>query len=332
MAEIRRSGLRPPTRLVLIRINYNRRRDITGYIVEGKGRSTTEDRIISQAHGGRLIRRKGGGRGAGGRRRPLFSPGAREKQVSANRSKRVRVQGWPASNGKSVLWSWRQRIQGDRKNTVKTTAQAARNIIRLKTGGRVGKSLKIRARGQPKIRMRFGKGEKQRDREKRERDGEEKREQEEARGWIKAERKAGFLWRGMSAQPAVLVLVVYADTPGWYVSAPGLAPTDRSDIIQLASSLIPFIRSKWRQRRSDSEKGRKREGRRFQPDRHNTPRSTSRNVPWHPSNLRQRTTRYSTPVISSGFFFFVAILFLFFSFFFFFFVFISQWNSASYRG
>lgn len=28
--------------------------------------------------------------------------------------------------------------------------------------------------------------------------------------------------------------------------APGLAPTDRSDIIQLASSLIPFIRSKWR--------------------------------------------------------------------------------------
>ena len=103
MAEIRRSGLRPPTRLVLIRINYNRRRDITGYIVEGKGRSTTEDRIISQAHGGRLIRRKGGGRGAGGRRRPLFSPGAREKQVSANRSKRVRVQGWPASNGKSVL-------------------------------------------------------------------------------------------------------------------------------------------------------------------------------------------------------------------------------------
>lgn len=76
---------------------------------------------------------------------------------------------------------------------MKTTAQAARNIIRLKTGGRVGKSLKIRARGQPKIRMRFGKGEKQRDREKRERDGEEKREQEEARGWIKAERKAGFL-------------------------------------------------------------------------------------------------------------------------------------------
>ena len=56
---------------------------------------------------------------------------------------------------------------------------------------------------------------------------------------------------GHEHSPLVLVLVVYADTPSWYVSAPGLAPTDRSDIIQLASSLIPFIRSKWRQRESD---------------------------------------------------------------------------------
>ena len=39
--------------------------------------------------------------------------------------------------------------------------------------------------------------------------------------------------------------------------APGLAPTDRSDIIQLASSLIPFIRSKWRR-----WEGGKREGER----------------------------------------------------------------------
>lgn len=91
MTEIRRSRLRPPTRLVLIRINYNWRRDITGYIVEGKGRSTTEDRIISQAHGGRLIRRKGGRAGAEGRRRPLFSPRAREKQVGAGFCKQIKA-------------------------------------------------------------------------------------------------------------------------------------------------------------------------------------------------------------------------------------------------
>lgn len=77
---------------------------------------------------------------------------------------------------------------------METSAQATRNIIRLKTGGRVRKSLEIRARGQPRIRVvRFREGEKQRDREKRERDREDERDEEEARGWIKAERKAGFL-------------------------------------------------------------------------------------------------------------------------------------------
>lgn len=40
---------------------------------------------------------------------------------------------------------------------------------------------------------------------------------------------------------------IYADTPCWYVSSPGLAPTDRADIIQLASSLIPFIHREWRE-------------------------------------------------------------------------------------
>lgn len=68
--------------------------------------------------------------------------------------------------------------------------------------------------------------------------------EEDVESKVERERRAWFPMTGREQRPVVLVLVVYADTPSWYVSAPVLAPTDRTDIIQLASSLIPFIRPK----------------------------------------------------------------------------------------
>lgn len=83
--------------------------------------------------------------------------------------------------------------------------------------------------------------------------------------------------------------------------APGLAPTDRSDIIQLASSLIPFIRSKWRRwEGKERERGRGKQYRTL----------ASRNVPWHPSNLRRRTTPFSLSLLV----FFIILFFFSFSF------------------